>query len=347
MKNVVSKACFVFFLGILLSIVQGTLEVVSSAPITLRFSTHMPARDPIVISMVEGLDRIEKKAGGAVKFEKFFDGTLIGVKDSWEELIKGTADIVNISAHNSPGAKVLPLHMMLGNAWIGVKDLRTQLKIQKQLLREFPELAKEWSAVKILSFQGISDINLHSKRKIQALSDVKGMQIRGIGSWPKATLEKLGASLVAMPITEVYIALQKGIIDGILLDNSALLTYRFTEVVPYTILIGGVFPGVNNLMCMNLNTWKKLPLNVQKIFEETEEWINERYIQLREERMKEAMDFAREKKHQFLTLPKEELAKLHDLLREEAFEEAKKLDAKGLPGIKVMQRLYELIRQTK
>jgi len=63
--------------------------------------------------------------------------------------------------------------------------------------------------------------------------------------------------------------------------------------------------------------------------------------------MKEAMDFAREKKHQFLTLPKEELAKLHDLLREEAFEEAKKLDAKGLPGIKVMQRLYELIRQTK
>lgn len=348
MKHIALKTLKIFFGGMVIAILSGLMEVTVSAPIVLRFSSHLPARDPFNIAMLEGLDQIEKKAKGAVKFEKFFDGTLIGVRDSWEELLKGMADIVVISAPLSPGEKIMPHYLAINTAWIGVKDLRTQLKIQKQLLKEFPELEKEWSAVKPLSLHGIAELHFHTRKGVRSLTDFKGMQIRGLGSWPRATVEKLGASLVALPnVGELYMALQKGIVDGAILDNSALLGFRLAEVAPFTLELGGIFPGVNTRMCMNLNTWKKLPQDIQKAFEEMEEWIDERYLQLRDERTREALDFAKEKKHNFVSLPPQELAKLHELLREEAFGEAKKLDARGLPATKIFNRMQELIKETR
>ena len=347
MKNRGSKVMAGVFLGMFLSFLSGIFNFASSAPIVLRYSTHLPARNPITVAQVEGLNLIEKKTNGAVKFEKFYDGTLIGVRDCWEELLKGTADLVSVSAQTSPGEKLMPLYIMINNAWIGLKDMHVQLRIQKQLLKEFPEMAQEWSAVKPLSFHGIPDVNFHTKKQIRTLADFKGLQVRGIGSWPKHTVEKLGASLVAMPVTELYLALQKGIIDGVMLDNTVLSGFRLAEVTRYTMYMGGVFPGINQRMCMNVNTWKKLAPEIQKVFEETGEWIDNFYIEKIYESLSESLAFAKEKRHEFISLPPQELAKLHDLLREEAFGEAKKLDAKGLPATKIFNRVQELIRQAR
>lgn len=345
--NCCKKICIGFLVGTLIYMFIGLLEKAYSQQIVLKYSTNLPRHDPLTMAMIEAFDQIEKKTDGKVKFEKFFDGTLIGLRDSWEELLKGTADIVYLTVHISPGEKVMPLHLMLGNAWIGVKDMRTQLKIQKQLLKEFPELAREWSAVKVLSLQGLVELNLHTKKPVRTLSDLKAMQIRGLGAWPKYTFQKLGASLVAMPITELYLALQKGILDGIMLDNTVLYTYKMAEVAPYTTVLGGVLPGVNSVQCMNLNSWKKLPPEIQYIFEDMKEWMDERYIQLREERLKEAMDFLKEKKHEFISFTPGDLSRFHDLLKEEAFEMAKSLDAKGFPATKIFNRMQTLIKQAK
>jgi TRAP-type C4-dicarboxylate transport system substrate-binding protein len=311
----------------------------------LKYSTYLPAHDPFSKAEIEWMDQIEKKTNGAVKFERFFDGTLIGVKDSWEELLKGTTDVMHVGAVVSPGEKVMPILMKMGYAWIGVKDMRTNLRLVKQLFREFPELAAEWSAVKPLVDYVVPELNLHTKKAVRTLSDLKGMQIRGIGRWPKYTLEKLGASLVAMPLTEVYLALQKGIVDGILHEDSTLQTFRFAEVVKYTNPLQGVTTTFLDRVCININTWKKLPPNIQKVFEEMQPQIEERYIVLREEGVKKAREFAKEKKHEFISLPREDISKLHSLLREEAYEEAKKLDAGGLPGTKIFNRLQELIKE--
>ena len=327
------------------SILCCFVESALGAPIVLRFSTHLSAKDAFVAPMVEGLNEIEKRTNGAVKFEKFFDGTLIGVRDSWEELIKGTADIVSIAAHHSPGEKVLPLYLTINDGWIGIKDLRKQVRIQKQLLKEFAELAAEWSAVKPLSLHGLGELRLHTKKRIRGLADFKGLQLRGVGSWPKYTVEKLGGSLVALPSAELYIALQKGIIDGTFLDDSVLLTFKLAEVTPYTLDLGGVLPGVNTRMCMNLNSWKRLSPDVQKIFEEVGDFISDRYIQLREESLKGALAFAKEKKHEFITLPPQDLKRLHELLKEEISDRIKKLDARGLPATKVFNRMQELMKQ--
>jgi TRAP-type C4-dicarboxylate transport system substrate-binding protein len=269
------------------------------------------------------------------------------VRDSWEELQKGTADIVVISAHTSPGVKTMPLFITVNNGWIGVKDVRTQLKIMKQLFKEFPELLAEWSAVKPLTWHGTLEITLHTKKRVQTLADLKGMQIKGVGTWPKYTVEKLGASLVAIPAAEVYLALQKGIVDGILLEASVLKSFRLAEVTQYTTNIGGVYTGLTTSMCVNLSTWKKLPPHVQKLFEEMGEWMNERQLQIREALLKEALEFAKEKKHEFTTLPPRELERLHTLLREEAFEEAKKIGAKEPQARKILTRMHELIKQTR
>ncbi|PID24070.1 TRAP transporter substrate-binding protein [Sporosarcina sp. P7] len=81
---------------------------------------------------------------------------------------------------------------------------------------------------------------------IKTTKDVKGLKLRFTGG-PSVLeyWEKLGASPIAMGLSEVYSSLQTGVIDGTSIDSNALLSEKYYEIAKNYVLTGHMaFGGI-------------------------------------------------------------------------------------------------------
>jgi TRAP-type C4-dicarboxylate transport system substrate-binding protein len=114
---------------------------------------------------------------------------------------------------------------------------------------------------------------VHTKKRVNKLEDLKGMKLRSTGTVAKI-VSALGAVPVAMPQTETYEALSKGIVDGLMSPVEVLQGWKFGEVVGNTTLDLGTAYGLGFFIVMNKEKWNSLPPDIQKIIEKiNEEWI--------------------------------------------------------------------------
>lgn len=136
----------------------------------------------------------------------------------------------------------------------------------KELYFTMPELKKELddTGLKIIGMFGVHPSMIMSKKPITKLEDLKGLKIKALGpaaDWLKA----VGATPVTLTIYETYEALQKGTIDAAQTYVYTMIPYKFPEVTKYLIT-----PGWQNITVeawMNGNVWKKLPTDIQAVFE--------------------------------------------------------------------------------
>ena len=95
-----------------------------------------------------------------------------------------------------------------------------------------------------------------SKRPIVAIDDFKGVKIRGLNSMTDKGLAAAGAAPSAMPGSEVYQALQSGVLDAGLTDVSAGYSRKYYEVQKYG-TVGPIFT-IYFHMYANPAWWAKL-----------------------------------------------------------------------------------------
>jgi TRAP-type C4-dicarboxylate transport system substrate-binding protein len=174
---------------------------------------------------------------------------------------------------------------------------------------------------------------------------MKGLRIKG-GPEHIDSFKQLGVEPDMTPMAEIYIALQKGMVDGTICPYEALKTMRLAEVAKFLTLIPsarGAYPS----KAFNLDSWNKLPPDIQKIFEDNGDWHG---LQIAEEFMKEdeeGLAFAKEQGVEFITPPQAEVDRWVEMMNAGAIKTAKALDAKGLPGSKIFNRVQQLIKESK
>lgn len=109
--------------------------------------------------------------------------------------------------------------------------------------------------------------------------DLKGKKIR-CPDQPifMATVRAMGAAPTPMAISEVYLALQQGVVDGQENPYSMIITMNFYEVQKYVMTTGHITSG--NYIFTNEKFLNELPSDIRNsILEaglETEDWKNER-----------------------------------------------------------------------
>lgn len=97
--------------------------------------------------------------------------------------------------------------------------------------------------------------NLILRQPLTASKDLAGRKIRGTQTYA-GLLAALGASPVVLPPSEIYSALEKGVVDGAAWPVIGALDYRWYEVAKYILRPAfgtGIYP-----IFMNLTAWKKL-----------------------------------------------------------------------------------------
>ena len=106
----------------------------------------------------------------------------------------------------------------------------------------------------------------HKEKFLKKLSDWKGAKMRLAGRWQSTLGKKWGASPVFLPPPELYLACQRGVIDGFMLIYDITYGLKLYEVTPY--ITDTTFSNNIEIVTMNLNKWKSLTKEDQKIFKD-------------------------------------------------------------------------------
>ena len=109
--------------------------------------------------------------------------------------------------------------------------------------------------------------SIHSKKPLTKAADLKGLKMRSPAGLTAEVLKRVGCSVVILPGSEVYGALEKGIIDAT--DwGTPNLNYKtgLHKVAKYFIYPGFHSNSVTTFE-VNLDEWNKLPTDIKEIVE--------------------------------------------------------------------------------
>lgn len=119
--------------------------------------------------------------------------------------------------------------------------------------------ANEHRGVELIGLHAHGQAVVHTKKKITALGDLKGMKIRVPGGVGSLVGKALGVTAVKLPAPKVYESLSSGVADGVFMPMEAQKGFRLTEVVPNVMIMpGGLYYGSFGFV-MNPSSLKKLP----------------------------------------------------------------------------------------
>lgn len=284
------------------------------------------------------IEMIEKKSGGKVKITPYFSNSLTPMPEKFNSTVAGIADISEGLVYVNPGR--FPMSEMLLLPELGLETAENAGKAWWHLYETMPAMQKEYAGVKMLFVHSSPKMMIATRKKpIRKLEDLKGLKIWTTGSIPVKTAKALGFTPVALAPGEVYLALDKGVIDGCFADFEILTSRRFYEVTKY-ITTNLYMNHTPFYVIMNQGVWDGLPPDVKKVFEElTGEWAVEFYGKIRDKEELENKKIAGEKGMEMITLPPEEVAKAKERVEPVKEEVVADLEAKGLPGEKALQEL--------
>lgn len=233
---------------------------VSAAPITLNYANFPPAPTFPCVQMERWKKEVEKRTNGKVAINTFPGGTLLGAKNMMDGVIAGTADIGMVVTAYQPG------RFMVTNATSLPLDFPNAVVASLTLWDFYKKYQPaEFSKVKVLTLFANAPAQIYAKVPVRNLNDLKGLQLRASGGVSQV-LKALGAAPVGMPQSETPEALQKGVVKGAVSSLETLKDFKYAEICKYvTILNGPIYPFA---VVMNMNSWNKLPKDVQAVFDE-------------------------------------------------------------------------------
>jgi TRAP-type C4-dicarboxylate transport system substrate-binding protein len=305
--------------------------------ITLNLSNFFPPDNKISIAMDQWCKEVEKRTNGRVKVTQFPGGTLTPPAQTYAGVIKGIADIglsfFSYTMGRFPLTEVLDLPLGYKSGYVGAK-------LANEYHKKFKP--KEFDEVKVLFLTTSPPHMLFAKKPVNNLDDLKGLKIRSTGTSAKV-VQALGGAPVAMPMSEAYDALSKGVVQGIIGPYEPMKGFKLAEVVSHSTEYGSAYLNTNYVV-MNKDKWNGLPADIQKIIGGIdEEWI-EKMGRLWDELDKEGKEVFIQKGGKVIMLSKEENARWSERLRPILDEYVKDMKSKGLPGDEALKFCVDFLK---
>jgi TRAP-type C4-dicarboxylate transport system substrate-binding protein len=305
--------------------------------ITLSFSDMFPPDNRIGIYMGQWCKEVEKRTNGRVKVTLFPGSTLTPSTQTYAGVIKGIADI-GLSFHSYTKGR-FPLCEVI-DLPLGYKSAVVGGKMVNEFYRKFKP--KEFDEVKVLYFYTTQPHRLFTQKSVNNLEDLKGLKIRATGT-TAAVSKALGAVPVAMPITEAYDSLKRGVVQGISINYEPMKGWKLAEVVSHCTEYSSAYAHAFYVV-MNKNKWNDLPVDIQKIIEKiNEEWV-QNFGPLWDELEKEGKDTFVQKGGKIIVLSKEEDARWTNNLRPLLDEYVQEKKSMGLPAEEALKFCMDYLK---
>jgi TRAP-type C4-dicarboxylate transport system substrate-binding protein len=254
---------FTAVLGICLALSSPAFAYDEKNPMVLKAAIDNPPGDMKAVTIKRMGDLIEERTNGRVKFQYFFGGSLIKKPQFVEAVAKGIADIstgpVSFVTGKIPELSIFEVY--------GAYRLDQHLEMQEAVEPTLIELFETKDVHPLLIQYSGSVIFPHKTKFLKTPADWKGQKMRLAGRWQSTLAKKWGASPVFMPPADLYVALQRGVIDGYMLIWDIVYGLKLYEVAPY--IVDSNFSNNIEVVTMNLKKWQELSPTDQEIFNKT------------------------------------------------------------------------------
>ncbi|MFC1938208.1 TRAP transporter substrate-binding protein [Chloroflexota bacterium] len=352
MKNkrlfiLISSVCLILAIALLplLTACAEPAPPTAIKPIELSLSMLIPPTHARWTKAIEPwAAELEEKTGGKVKITPFFSNALAPAGEAFDAARTGICDIAHSFPVQTPGK--FPLTMVAAVSPIGPYHPYPGRAIW-ELYKASPEFQKEYGGVKVLALASVPAMVPVTKTPIRTLDDWKGKKIVGQGTWGGAILTKLGASPSLITWGELYVALEKGVVDGVITSYDTLKSRKFAEVTSYVTAVSQT-PSVYYFV-MNLDTWNALPSDVQKVFDELSgDYFVDLLVKNEAINDEVATEWAaKEHDIEYIQVAPDELAKWIKLTEPVADEWVSEMEGKGYPAREFYNKYVQLYEKNR
>ncbi len=306
----------------------------------LTYATPYSPGHPFSKADITWMKFVEEKSGGRLKIKPAWSGGLLSSNQSLIEIRHHVADIGLITPIYTRGG----VHLVRAQSGFygGVATMEDQVTIYKCLAAEFPELDREMAGLKVLAVQGGNFPGVVTRdRPIRTLADFKGLRLR-VPTELTAVMRELGADPVDMPMGEVYSAMAKGVVDGVVAPADTFRSLHFGDIAKYYSTLH-VSRGGYPARAMAATTWDALPADLQAVLTEAQPlWETAILSELTKAEVTGAA-FGKESGVEFVTFDSADQIKFDQIYNAAALADAKRLSRFGIDGEPVFRRAQSLI----
>lgn len=202
----------------------------ASAQTVLRFATsQVNPNEPVLQVMRQFAERVETRSEGKLKIA-LFPGDQLGAQKKVNEMIKSGARMLNVTDYGQLSQFVADLGIVAGPYIYGSLE-DTQRLVASDV---FAEMSKRLEAqgLKLIMTDGLFGYrHVIANKPVRTIDDIAGMTIR-VPPSPimLATFKALGARPTDLPWSEVYNALQTGVVDAAEANYGSLAGSKLYEV---------------------------------------------------------------------------------------------------------------------
>ena len=217
------------------------------------------------LSADEFAKRANEKLGAKGKVVVFGSSQLGGDKEMLQKLKLGTIDMALPSTVMSSEVDLFGIFEM---PYL-VKDRQHMARIEKDIVWPSLAPAAEKKALKILAIweNGYRHLT-NNRRPIVKPEDLQGMKLRvPEGKWRVEMFKVYGANPSPMKFSELFTALQTGVMDGQENPLTQIFSAKLHEAQKFLSMSGHVYTPA--YLTVGSRKWEKLPADIRQTLEDT------------------------------------------------------------------------------
>ncbi len=231
---------------------------------TLTYASNGPEKSVRGYAEKLFLDEVEKQSNGKIKVTAFWSDTLVTGTEILKAVADGVVDMGFINANFYP--KALPFSNAIALNVFGPTSGEATVALYQELYKEVPGLKNEFKRHKqIPVYFFATDCNSFvSTKRLDDLSQLKGMKARASSRWKLADFQAMGATPVSIAWSECYMALQTGTVETILTSVESQHRGKLYEVGPHLWVWNKMWLATPYIITINEKKFNKLSKDLQE-----------------------------------------------------------------------------------
>ncbi|WP_281683609.1 TRAP transporter substrate-binding protein [Thalassobaculum salexigens] len=301
----------------------------TAEPVTLRVQTHYATEHPTGKQLAEWADDINVMSGGEITVEMFYSSSVVASTETFDAAINGIIDCDATSGAYQTGKN--PAFQFVGDIMGGYATPYQQLSwlyygggldAAQKLYNKFD--------MQLVGWWVYGQESLASSKPIRNAADLKDFKFRSPPGMETKIFENLGAKPIVMDFTEIFTALESGIIDGA--DASGLANNQSLGL--YDLVKHANYPGFHSMpsdhLACNKAKWDAMPESHRRIMSVAMESLALRTALTFEKKNAEAAADLQSKGVKLYAWSEEELQKFRDAAQSAWVDFATTPEAKAL-----------------
>ncbi len=348
MKNLIIKntifrifillALTVLLMPIFSASAQTTPKPTGPKSIEMKYAGWFPKGQMMERMPAYWAEEVIKRTNGRIKVTNHYAQSLGKFSDFPDMILGGTCDLGFVMAMSKGfellGANELPFLISKTAVSMDVAQGLYRLGLFSSIF--------EKSGFKTLYFQPTDPFYFFFvNKKVTNLNELRPLKLRGATPPQLQVIKALGASGVSIPTADLYMALDRRTVDGLITAPELVLSSKLYEILKYCAWESVGTPS--GAVVMNLNVWNSLPPDIQVIIEELNQEIRYKFMDMQ----KSAEEYRKELTKHGVTIYELSLKEV-DLWRTMAeplikdWIEARK--AKGQPSQEIVDVIYKIVK---